>query len=109
MFTAVKYFRFLFQITIPLALIFELPAIVWFLTKLGILTPTLMTKYRKYVYLAMVILSAMITPPDLLSQVFVLIPLILLYEFSVLLCGWVYRGNASKGKAPRADHTTTIS
>lgn len=90
MFTAEKYFRFLFQITIPLALIFELPAVVWFLTKIGILTPTMMTKNRKYVYLAMVIISAMITPPDLLSQVFVLIPLILLYEASIFLCGWVY-------------------
>ncbi|WP_226682965.1 twin-arginine translocase subunit TatC [Sutcliffiella horikoshii] len=90
MFTAEKYFRFLFQITIPLALIFELPAVVWFLTKIGVLTPTMMTKNRKYVYLAMVIISAMITPPDLLSQVFVLIPLTLLYEASIFLCGWVY-------------------
>lgn len=109
MFTAEKYFRFLFQITIPLALIFELPAVVWFLTKIGILTPTLMTKYRKYVYLAMVIISAMITPPDLLSQVFVLIPLIFLYESSIFLCGWVYGRKASKGQAPRPNNTTSIS
>ncbi|WP_231687682.1 twin-arginine translocase subunit TatC [Bacillus sp. CHD6a] len=106
MFTAEKYFRFLFQITIPLGLIFEMPAIVWFLTKLGILTPMMMTKYRKYVYLAMVIISAMITPPDLLSQVFVLIPLVLLYESSILLCGWVYD---SKGQVHRPEKTTTIS
>lgn len=94
MFTAEKYFRFLFQITIPLGLIFEMPAIVWFLTKLGILTPALMTKYRKFVYLAMVILSAVLTPPDLLSQMFVLIPLILLYESSIFLCSWVKRDRA---------------
>ncbi|WP_110113045.1 twin-arginine translocase subunit TatC [Bacillus sp. CGMCC 1.16541] len=83
--------------TIRLGLLFELPAIVLFLTKLGILTPTMMTKYRKFVYLALVILSAVLTPPDLLSQLFVLIPLFLLYEMSVLLCGWIY--NRSKQRS----------
>ncbi|QFT87575.1 Sec-independent protein translocase protein TatCd [Bacillus sp. THAF10] len=97
MFTAEKYFRFLFQLTIPLGLIFELPALVWFLTKIGLLTPMMMTKYRKFVYLAMVIVSAILTPPDLISQTFVLIPLILLYESSIMLCGWVYKKRQEDG------------
>ncbi|MBM7703522.1 twin-arginine translocase subunit TatC [Metabacillus iocasae] len=99
MFTAEKYFRFLLQLTVPLGLLFELPAIVLFLTKLGILTPTMMTKYRKFVYLALVILSAVLTPPDFLSQLFVLIPLFLLYELSILLCTWVYNRGKQRSYA----------
>ncbi|MCA1056981.1 twin-arginine translocase subunit TatC [Rossellomorea aquimaris] len=105
MFTAEKYFKFLFQIVFPLGLLFELPAIVLFLTEIGILTPGFMKKYRKYVYLGLVVLSAVITPPDFVSQLFVLIPMFLLYEISIWLCTWRSRKKAansvyhSKGNA----------
>ncbi|QPC45646.1 twin-arginine translocase subunit TatC [Mangrovibacillus cuniculi] len=89
-FTVEKYFRFLLQITLPLGLLFEMPAVVLFLTKLRLLTPTVMMKYRKYVLFALVIISAVVTPPDFISQLFVLIPMILLYEASIIICKIVY-------------------
>ncbi|AZB41406.1 twin-arginine translocase subunit TatC [Bacillus sp. FJAT-42376] len=88
MFTAEKYFRFLFQIVLPMGLLFELPAVVLFLTEISLLTPGFMRKYRKYVYFGLVVLSAVITPPDFVSQLFIFIPMCLLYEISILLCSW---------------------
>lgn len=99
LFTVEKYFRFLFQVTVPLGLLFELPAVVLFLTYINILTPTMMTKYRKYVYFALVVLSAIITPPDFISQLFVFIPMIILYEASYYLCMWVYNQQQKKRSA----------
>lgn len=57
-----EYFQFLFQITLPFGFIFQLPVLMLFLTRLGILTPMMMTKYRKYAYLALVTIAAFITP-----------------------------------------------
>ncbi|MCA1066581.1 twin-arginine translocase subunit TatC [Rossellomorea sp. AcN35-11] len=101
MFTAEKYFRFLFQIVFPLGLLFELPAVVLFLTEIGILSPEFMKKYRKYVYFGLVVLSAVITPPDFVSQLFVLIPMFLLYEISIWLCSW---RSQKKGSNPLSQH-----
>ena len=72
-------------ITVCLAngIIFELPIIVYFLTKLGILTPQFMRVHRKHAIIAALILSAIITPPDIASQIFVTFPLIFLYEISI--------------------------
>ena len=86
-----EYFQFLFQITLPFGLIFQLPVVMLFLTRLGIITPMLMTKYRKYSYLALVIIAAFITPPDIVSHMIVTLPLIVLYEFSVVIAKIGYR------------------
>ncbi|ALS79714.1 MULTISPECIES: twin-arginine translocase subunit TatC [Planococcus] len=86
-----EYFQFLFQITLPFGLIFQLPVVMLFLTRLGIITPMLMTKYRKYSYLGLVIIAAFITPPDIVSHMIVTLPLIILYEFSVLIAKVGYR------------------
>jgi sec-independent protein translocase protein TatC len=64
-------------------LIFELPMLVYFLTKIGLLTPEFMKKYRKHSIVLTLILSAIITPPDVTSQILVSLPLIILYEFSI--------------------------
>ena len=63
-------------------LIFELPMFVYFLTKIGLLTPEFMRKYRKHIVLTL-ILSAIITPPDVTSQILVSLPLLVLYEISI--------------------------
>ncbi|MFP3357922.1 twin-arginine translocase subunit TatC [Planococcus citreus] len=86
-----EYFQFLFQITLPFGFIFQLPVLMLFLTRLGILTPMMMTKYRKYAYLALVTIAAFITPPDIVSHMLVTLPLILLYEFSVIIARIGYR------------------
>ena len=64
-------------------IIFELPILVYFLTKLGFLTPNFMRKHRKHAMVIILIISAIITPPDIISQVLVSLPLIILYEISI--------------------------
>jgi|SRR5699024_8784560 len=86
-----EYFSFLFSIVIPISFIFELPIIIMFLTKLNIVNPKLLRKYRKYLYLILFILSALITPPDIVSHLFVTLPLFLAYEISILLSNRIYK------------------
>lgn len=86
-----EYFQFLFQITLPFGFIFQLPVVMLFLTRLGIITPMLMAKNRKYAYLILVVIAAFITPPDIFSHLIVTLPLILLYEFSIVIARIGYR------------------
>ena len=66
-------------------IIFELPIIVYFLTKIGIITPTFLRKNRKISLVLVLSLSAIITPPDIASQIIVSIPILILYEVSILI------------------------
>ncbi|WP_085990978.1 twin-arginine translocase subunit TatC [Oceanobacillus senegalensis] len=85
MLTVGGYFTFLFRITLPFAILFELPVITMFLTTLGILTPDYMIKIRKYAYFILIIICTMLTPPDFIMPIIVSLPLILLYEVSIHL------------------------
>nr|WP_245831927.1 twin-arginine translocase subunit TatC [Oceanobacillus senegalensis] len=91
MFTVDRYFKFLLRVTLPLAILFELPIIVMFLTNLGILTPDFLKKTRRYAYFVLIIVSTMITPPDFILPLLVAIPLIIIYEISIGLSKRVYR------------------
>jgi len=71
--------------------IFELPIIIYFLTKLGLVTPEFLRTYRKYALVMVLILAAVITPPDIISQVIVAIPMIILYEVSIKISKIVIR------------------
>ena len=66
-------------------LIFELPIIMYFLTKMGLITPSFLRKYRKHALVLVLILAAIITPPDVISQVIVAIPILILYEVSIYI------------------------
>lgn len=77
-------------------LIFELPIIIYFLTKIGLVTPDLLKKYRKYALVGVLILSAIITPPDIVSQIIVAIPVLALYEISILISRIVMRSERRK-------------
>lgn len=66
-------------------LVFQLPIIVYFLTKIGLVTPHIMKKYRKFALVIVLVLSAIITPPDLASQVIVAIPILILYQVSIYI------------------------
>lgn len=90
-FTAEKYFRFMIHITLPFGFLFELPVIIMFLTSLGILDPYRLQKMRRYSYFGLIVTAVLITPPDFVSDVIVVIPLLFLYECSVLLSKIVYR------------------
>jgi sec-independent protein translocase protein TatC len=77
-------------------IIFELPIIIYFLTKLGVVTPTFLRTYRKHSLVIVLIISAVITPPDVVSQIIVSIPILLLYEISILISVFVYKKKQKK-------------
>ena len=65
--------------------IFELPIVIYFLTKIGLVTPQILKKYRKFALVIVLILSAIITPPDIASQIIVAIPILILYQISIFI------------------------
>ncbi|WP_223637233.1 twin-arginine translocase subunit TatC [Planococcus sp. 4-30] len=85
MISANEYIHFLIMTTVPLGLLFEMPIIALFLSSIGVLTSVSMKKVRKWSYLVLAIVSALITPPDFLSQLLVLIPMAGLYEASIFI------------------------
>lgn len=80
-----EYLQFVTMLILVFGLIFELPVLAFFLTKIGLLTPAFMRHYRRHGIVIMVIISAVITPPDVFTQILLAGPLILLYEISVLI------------------------
>lgn len=77
-------------------LIFELPIIVYFLTKVGLVTPEILKKYRKISLVVVLILSAIITPPDVASQVVVAVPIMILYQISIVISRIVIKRDLKK-------------
>lgn len=86
-----EYFRFMINIVLPIAIAFELPIFVMFMTKIGVLSPDRLKKSRRYAYLILVIVANVISPPDFVSAFIILIPLVVLFEISVFLSRSVYR------------------
>jgi len=77
-------------------LIFELPIVMFFLTKMGLVTPDFLMKYRKHALVVVLILAAIITPPDIISQVIVGIPIMILYEVSIIISKVVVKRELKK-------------
>jgi sec-independent protein translocase protein TatC len=86
-----EYFQFMLQLILPFGLLFQLPVIVMFLTRLGLVTPMLLSKIRRYAYFTLLVIAAFITPPDVISQIIVTVPLCLLYEVSIWISKVSYR------------------
>lgn len=78
-----SYIGTVVSVTLGVGIVFELPILVYFLTRVGILTPEFLRKNRKYMIVVLLIISAIITPPDVFSQILVVIPLMILYEISI--------------------------
>ncbi|TDL76886.1 twin-arginine translocase subunit TatC [Neobacillus sp. YX16] len=95
-FTAERYFRFILNMTLPFGVLFELPAVVMFLTSLGIINPFVLAKIRKYAYFVLILIAIVITPPDFMSDFVVTLPLLLLYEISINLSKFVYKKRMKK-------------
>ena len=85
LYTARNYFTFMIHVTVPFGFLFELPAAVLFLTRIGLLNPALLAKMRKSAYFVLVVIAVSITPPDIVSDIIVIAPLLLLYEISVAI------------------------
>ncbi len=77
-------------------LIFELPIVIYFLTKVGLVTPAFLKKYRKYALVMVLVLAAIITPPDIASQIIVAIPVLILYQVSIYISKVVIRNQKKK-------------
>jgi len=86
-----EYLGFVTMLILVFGFIFELPILALFLTKIGFLTPAFMRHYRRHGIVGMVILSAVVTPPDVFTQLLLAGPLILLYEISILISAAVHK------------------
>jgi sec-independent protein translocase protein TatC len=78
-------------------LVFELPVFVYFLSRVGVLTPSIMKKHRRLAIVMIFVVSAIITPPDVFSQILISIPLIVLYEISIGISARIERKALAKG------------
>jgi len=98
-----SYISTLTTMTLSCAFVFELPMIVFFLAKAGIVTPELMRLYRKHAIVVILIIAAIITPPDISAQIIVTIPILLLYELSIYIAAVVKRDRTAALNAQLAE------
>ena len=91
-----QYFSFAIRLLLAFGLVFEMPVVVLFLTKIGLITPDSMKKFRKFAILSSFILSAILTPPDVATQLMMALPIIILYEISIVLSKTMYRKKEKK-------------
>jgi sec-independent protein translocase protein TatC len=89
--TLTTYISTVTTVVLATGAVFELPIVVYFLTKIGLLTPAFMRKYRRHAIIIALILAAIITPPDVFSQLLVTIPLLFLYEISIYISAFILR------------------
>lgn len=92
------YIGFVIRILVLFGFVFELPILSYFLSKIGLLTPAFMRKYRRHAVIAIFVVAAIVTPPDVITQVLLAIPLVLLYEFSIFISKTVERNKKRKEK-----------
>ena len=85
-----KYIGFLFGFVIPFGVAFELPVILYITTSMGLTTYRMLASKRKYMILAVVIVAAILTPPDVVSQVMLAVPILLLFEIGLLITRFVH-------------------
>ncbi len=97
------------SVALSAGIIFELPILVFFLARIGVVTPEFMRKYRRHSIVIVLILAAVITPPDVFSLILVVIPLILLYEVSIFIAARVVRKRAEDDAAEAADDASEKS
>ncbi len=90
-----SYISTVVSVTFSLGVVFELPVFVYFLSKVGIITPDFLKRSRKYMIILIITIAAIITPPDIISQILVSIPLLALYELSIVISAKTSRTNKS--------------
>jgi sec-independent protein translocase protein TatC len=92
MITIKSYVSFVVTMLLAFGMIFELPLILLFLTRIGIATPEFLIQKRKYAIVIILIVSAFLTPPDCVTQIIMAVPLIVLYEAGIIVSKITYRG-----------------
>ncbi|MEM1323829.1 MAG: twin-arginine translocase subunit TatC [Bacteroidota bacterium] len=94
--TLSSFVNYMTMFTVPVGVIFELPIVVYFLAKVGLLYPQTMKSYRRHAFIIILILAAIITPPDVVTQFLIGIPLYVLYEISIRICSRVVKRAEAK-------------
>lgn len=100
--TADYYISFVLKFLLPFGIVFEIPLFVYFLSKIGVIKPEHLRKNRKYVLLVILVLAAMLTPPDIISQLMLAAPMYLLYEISIKISSGVYKRKERKEEKMQA-------
>jgi len=96
------------SVTLWTGVIFEMPLVILFLARMGIVGPEFLRTYRKHAFVGILIVAAILTPPDVVSQLIVSIPLMLLYEVSILIAARTVR-NLERGRAATKDQRPRIT
>lgn len=86
-----SYFSTVLNLVLGTGIIFQMPIFIYFLAKIGIVSPKFLKRYRRHSIVVIMILAAIITPPDVVSQILVAIPLLVLYEISIVIAKRVYK------------------
>lgn len=89
--TAQNYITFVFHTTIPIAVIFEFPVIMAFLTSIGLISSRFLIQYRRYAYFILIVLAVVLTPADLFSDLTLFIPLLFIYEIGIVISKMIER------------------
>ncbi len=92
MITVKNYISFVGTMILAFGIVFELPLVLMFLAKIGIATPAFLMQKRKYAIVIILIVSALITPPDFITQIIMAVPLIVLYEIGIIAAKMTYSG-----------------
>lgn len=91
-----NYVSFVLGIILPFGAVFQLPLVVVLLCRVGILTPQILTRYRKFIVLGVFLIAAVLTPPDIISQTLMALPMLILYELSIVLGKVVVRKGGTR-------------
>ncbi len=98
-----QYFSFSIKLLFAFGLVFELPVATFFLTKIGLVTPEILKRNRKYSILAIFIMAAILTPPDVITQCMMAGPLIVLYEIGILVSKFARKKKSEKNNEDASD------
>ncbi|MFC1510126.1 twin-arginine translocase subunit TatC [Candidatus Omnitrophota bacterium] len=93
MITVSNYLRFLFCLIFSFSIVFQLPLVLLLLTRVGVVTPNQLSQKRRHAFVLMLMLAALLTPPDVVTQLIVVGPLMLLFECGILFSKIVYKEN----------------
>jgi sec-independent protein translocase protein TatC len=91
-----QYFSFSIKLLFAFGLVFELPLVVFFLAKMGLITPEFLKKQRKYAILIIFIVAAILTPPDAATQIMMAVPLLILYEIGIIVAKMARKKDVEK-------------
>lgn len=104
-----SYISMVTSVTLWTGLVFEMPLVILFLTKAGLVEPAMLRTYRKHAFVGILVIAAILTPPDVVSQLIVSGPLMLLYEVSILISARTLRNMQQAASFPKDLRPRTIA